>query len=100
MVPITGNTPEDEIMANEAAANFCVPKKSMDSFVARKAPLFAEADVLGFSKTLNVHPGLVVGQLQHRTGRYELLRKYLVKVRSTIMPNALVDGWGQVAPVT
>lgn len=91
--------PEEERVANESAANFCVPKKSMDSFVARKAPFFAERDILGFSKTLNIHPGLVAGQLGHRTGKFERFRKHLVKMRSIVCPGAMVDGWGDVAPI-
>jgi HTH-type transcriptional regulator/antitoxin HigA len=48
---------------------------------------------------LQVHPGLVAGQLQHRTGRYERFRTHLAKVRSVVLPNVLHDGWGDVAPV-
>ncbi|MFC2018563.1 XRE family transcriptional regulator [Chloroflexota bacterium] len=88
----------DEQVANQAASDFCVPSKSMNSFIERKAPLFTERDMLGFARSLNIHPGLVVGQLQHRTGRYELFRKYLVKVRSIIAPSSIVDGWGDIAP--
>lgn len=91
--------PEEECIANQAAADFCVPKKSMDSFIARKSPLFTERDVIGFSRKLNLHPGLIVGQLQHRTGRYELFRKHLVKIRTVVAPSAIVDGWGDIAPV-
>lgn len=90
---------EDERIANAAAAEFCVPQKTMDQFIARKAPFFAERDILGVAATLRVHPGLVAGQLQHRTGRYDRFRNHLVKMRSIVAPNALVDGWGDVAPV-
>src|SRR5262249_8508108 len=41
---------EDERVANEAAAEFCVPKKMLDAFVARKAPFFNEADIIAFSR--------------------------------------------------
>jgi HTH-type transcriptional regulator/antitoxin HigA len=95
----TTNIPKEENIANQAAADFCVPKKSMDSFIARKSPLFTERDVIGFSRTLNLHPGLIVGQLQHHTGRYELFRKYLVKIKDIVAPNAIVDGWGDIAPI-
>jgi HTH-type transcriptional regulator / antitoxin HigA len=97
-----GNGPdvaEDERIANTAAAEFCVPKKTMDSFIARKSPFFAERDILGVAATLQVHPGLVAGQLQNRTGRYDRFRNHLVKVRSIVAPNAIVDGWGDVAPI-
>jgi HTH-type transcriptional regulator/antitoxin HigA len=90
---------EDERIANEAAADFCVPAKSLQSFVARKAPVYAERDIIGFSRTLRIHPGLVAGQLQHKTGRYDRFKNHIVKVRSIVAPNAIVDGWGDVAPV-
>jgi HTH-type transcriptional regulator / antitoxin HigA len=90
---------DEERVANEAGAEFCVPRVQIDRFIARKAPFFAERDLLGFAKTLGVHPGLVAGQLQHRIGRYDLFRNHLVKIRSSIAPNAMVDGWGNVAPV-
>lgn len=91
--------PEEERVANEAAANFCVPKKNLDSFIARKAPFFAERDLLGFAATLHIHPGLVAGQLAHRTGRFERFRKHLVKIRNIVAPGAIIDGWGEIAPI-
>ena len=90
---------DDERIANSAAAEFCVPKKTMDAFIARKAPFFAERDILGVAATLRVHPGLVAGQLQHQTMRYDRFRNHLVKVRSIVAPSALVDGWGDVVPL-
>ncbi|HMQ03538.1 MAG TPA: HigA family addiction module antitoxin [Pyrinomonadaceae bacterium] len=90
---------EEERMANEAAAEFCVPKKKMDKFVAVKAPFFSEKDLLGFAKTIKVHPGIVAGRLQYETGRYDRFRNHQVKMRSIITPNAYVDGWGNVYPL-
>jgi HTH-type transcriptional regulator/antitoxin HigA len=90
---------EDERVANAAAADFCVPAKLMKSFIDRKAPFFAEQDVLGFAALLKVHPGLVAGQLRHATARYDRFANHLVKIRSVITPNAVVDGWGDVAPI-
>lgn len=91
--------PEQERIANSAAAEFCVPAKSMEAFIARKAPFFAERDIRSLATALRIHPGLVAGQLQHRTGRYDRFRDHLVKVRSVVSPGAAVDGWGDVAPV-
>jgi len=93
------NVPEEERAANAAAAEFCVPQRSMKQFIDRKAPYFAERDIIGFARTLKIHPGLVAGQLQHKTKRYDRFRDHLVKVRAAIAPSALVDGWGDVAPV-
>lgn len=91
--------PEEEKVANEAAADFCVPRAKLDNFIDRKAPMFAERDIRGFATTLQVHPGIIAGQLQNKTGRYDLFRNHLVKIRSIVIPNAYVDGWGNVAPV-
>jgi HTH-type transcriptional regulator/antitoxin HigA len=91
--------PELERLANEAAADFLVPRKKLDGFIARKAPYFAERDILGFANTMQVHPGIVAGLLQHKTGRYDRFRSHLVKIRHHIAPSAVVDGWGDVAPV-
>ena len=90
---------EEERIANEIAADFCVPQDSLRRFIARKDPFFAERDVLGFARTLGVHPGLVAGQLQRHTGNYNRFRKHLVKMRAIVSPSAVVDGWGDVAPV-
>jgi HTH-type transcriptional regulator/antitoxin HigA len=91
--------PEEERVANDAAAEFCVSQVKLSKFIDRKAPFFAERDLIGFSRTLGVHPGLVAGQLQHKTGRYDLFRHHLSRIRSSVSPNAMVDGWGDVAPV-
>ena len=90
---------EEERLANAAASEFCVPRRDMDEFVARKSPYFAERDIVSFARTIGVHPGLVAGQLQHITKRYDRFRDHQVKVRSHIAPSAMVDGWGDVAPV-
>jgi HTH-type transcriptional regulator/antitoxin HigA len=93
------NVPEEERVANEAAADFCVPQSSLERFIQLKSPFFAERDIRGFAATYKIHPGLVAGQLQNKTGRYDLFRNHLVKIRSAVAPNAMVDGWGDVAPV-
>ncbi|MEX1254270.1 MAG: helix-turn-helix domain-containing protein [Dehalococcoidia bacterium] len=90
---------EQERAANAAAADFCVPEDQLKRFIARKAPFFAERDILGFARTLRVHPGIVAGQLQHETGRYERFRSHLVKIRDMVRPSAIVDGWGDIVPV-
>ena len=90
---------EEERIAHKAAIEFCIPQKKLDSFIARKSPFFKESDIIGFANTINVHPGLVAGQLQHRSGRYDRFRSHLVKIRHIISKSALVDGWGDVAPL-
>jgi HTH-type transcriptional regulator/antitoxin HigA len=90
---------EEERIANEAATEFCVPASKLNSFIARKSPFFNERDIIGFAGVLNIHPGLVAGQLQHKTGRYDRFRQHLVKIRDCVRPCAMVDGWGDIAPV-
>jgi HTH-type transcriptional regulator/antitoxin HigA len=94
------DVPEEERAANEAAQNFSVPTAKMDAFIARKAPFFAERDLLAFASLLGVHPGIVAGQLQHRTNRYDRFRQYLSSVRDHVRTGAAVDGWGDAYPLT
>jgi HTH-type transcriptional regulator/antitoxin HigA len=89
---------DEERVANAAAAEFCVSQKALSNFIARKAPFFAERDIIGFARTQQVHPGLVAGQIQHRTGQYDRFRAHQVKIRSIVRPSAMTDGWGDVAP--
>jgi HTH-type transcriptional regulator/antitoxin HigA len=91
--------PQEERIANSAAAEFCISQDDLLEFIAGKNPYISERDILTFAKRLEVHPGLVVGQIHSRTGRYEFLRRYLVKIRQFILPGAITDGWGHVFPV-
>lgn len=89
-----GDLPECERLANEAGAEFCVPAAELENFIARVQPYFSEEKVLRFAQRINVHPGLVVGQLQRKLDRHDFLRKHQVKVRALVLPSADVDGWG------
>ncbi|MFY2843638.1 HigA family addiction module antitoxin [Achromobacter ruhlandii] len=86
----------EERMANEAAADFCVPRKEMENFEARVAPYFSDERVMLFAKRLEVHVGIVAGQLRKRLNRYDRWSKYLVKVRHIAIQSAPTDGWGNV----
>lgn len=99
-----GRQPDDELedqerIANEEAREFCVPKKDMDAFIARKAPYFSERDLIGFAKALKIHPGIVAGQLQFRTRKFTHFRSHLASVREFVIPAAEVDGWGNIHPI-
>ncbi len=54
---------EDERLADEFAANTLIPEKEYVEFVGRKS--FDYSAVRSFAKTIGVHPGIVVGRLQH-----------------------------------
>jgi HTH-type transcriptional regulator/antitoxin HigA len=92
-------TSEEERIANAAAADFCVPKDAMENFYKKKQPFFMKQDVLGFAAAQQRHPGLVVGQLQYRGGRFDRFREYLHKVRDHVIRAGTVDGWNYVFPV-
>lgn len=100
---VSGAVNEAEKAANLAASVFVVPTAKLDSFLARKGPYISERDVVGFAGVLGTHPAIVVGQLQHKTGKYQLFRKYLVPVRKHILEapgmRGAIDGWGTVARV-
>ena len=88
----------EETLANEEAANFCVPTNKMENFFLRKKPFFPEREVIAFSKIVRTHPGLVVGQLQRRMDRYDILRQHLVKVKDHLASSMMFDGWGDIIP--
>ncbi|MGA9531457.1 MAG: HigA family addiction module antitoxin [Anaerolineales bacterium] len=85
--------------ANSAAAEFCVSQDELDDFIARKDPYFSRKEVLSFAKRLGVDPGLVVGQLQWKTKRFDLFRAQLVPIRDQITSVAMTDGYGNAIPV-
>lgn len=92
-----GDQSEEERLANEAAAHFCVPRDELESFFTRKFPFISEKDVIGFARRIQRHPGIVVGQLQRKMDRYNWLARYKVKVRQHVVTASVVDGWGAPA---
>jgi HTH-type transcriptional regulator/antitoxin HigA len=78
----------------EIAAEFCVPASALDAFIARRAPFITKDAMIAFADELEVHPGILAGLLQARTGRYEHFSSYQVKVRPVIARHATCDGWG------
>jgi HTH-type transcriptional regulator/antitoxin HigA len=89
---------DQEILANTAAAEFCTPQKELANFIARHDPYFSRKSLLGFSKRLFIHPGVVAGQLQRKTQRYELFRNLLVPIRNLLTPVSMTDGYGFELP--
>jgi HTH-type transcriptional regulator/antitoxin HigA len=93
-----------EKKADDFAVNFLVPQKELSNFMIRVQPLYSKSKIMGFAKRNGVHPGIVVGQLQH-LGRekggldYSNCREMLVKIRHIIITSALTDGYGQLLPM-
>jgi HTH-type transcriptional regulator / antitoxin HigA len=89
--------PEAELKADEFAASFSIPRAELDSFIARVRPLFSKTRIQAFAARQNVHPGLVVGQLQHRRViPYSHSREMLAKIRHVLTEVAITDGFGSI----
>jgi len=94
-IPDAAKTPVERRADREAAAMF-VPPKELESFVLRVAPLFSKERIIQFANKIKIHPGIIVGQLQHRGEiGFHANREMLVKVRSLVVPAAVTDGWGE-----
>ncbi len=89
----------DEQKADAYAEATGVDQRELDSFVARVGPIYSFAQIRGFAAKLNVHLGLVIGQLHHR-GELEYThgRRFLVPIRTHLVSVALTDGWGTLLP--
>ncbi|MBF0293480.1 MAG: ImmA/IrrE family metallo-endopeptidase [Nitrospinae bacterium] len=97
----TGDTAgnQEEEIANNAASEFCIPQREVKSFYDRKWPFISARDVVAFAMRMNVHPGIIVGQIQRRAKRWDFLRDYQVKIRHLLLPYIYVDGWGDIPQV-
>jgi HTH-type transcriptional regulator/antitoxin HigA len=91
---------EAERIANEQAVNSLISAPEMKSFIRRVGPFYSRERIVQFANRIRIHPGIIVGQLQHREEiGYSASREFLVKVRDVVTSTALTDGWNQtVAP--
>jgi HTH-type transcriptional regulator / antitoxin HigA len=85
---------ECEESANRKSAEHCVPQKQMRDFILRHDPMFSEKNMLGFSKLMRRHPGIIAGQIQRRTNRWDLFKKHQPRIRHILTQTALTDGYG------
>ena len=89
-----------EDRANYEAAATLVPPDELESLIRRLSPLYSANRIVQFANKIRMHPGIIVGQLQHREEvGYQALRSFLVKIRGVITATALTDGWGYTAEV-
>jgi HTH-type transcriptional regulator / antitoxin HigA len=91
------NINECEKNANRSAADHCVPLGAMRDFILRHNPMFSEKHMLGFARILKRHPGIVAGQIQRQTGRWDLFKKHQPRIRQIITQTALTDGYGKTS---
>lgn len=91
--------PESERVADAFAIESLIPQSEVEDFISRVGPLYTKLKIQAFAKVQKVHPGIVVGQLQHRGEiSYAHNREMLVKIRHVITAAALTDGWGATLP--
>lgn len=91
---------EIEGIVDSLAADTLIPSAELDNFIARVHPLYSKQRIRGFASRIKVHPGIVVGQLQHRDKiDWSHSREMLAKVRQIITGVTLTDGWGHLVPV-
>lgn len=95
IVAVVSPDDERERLANQRAADLLVPQDELAEFIKRVSPLYAATRIIQFAHRIRMHPGIIVGQLQHRGElRYSAHRDLLVKIRNMATNTALTDGWG------
>ena len=83
-----------EKRANQHAASKLIPHEEMEQFIARVKPFFSEASIRDFAERMRVHPGIVVGQLQHQgLIPWSMFSGYKSHIREFIVPSARADGF-------
>jgi HTH-type transcriptional regulator/antitoxin HigA len=60
---INSDSNEEEIQADRFAAGILIPEERYKEF--RQTALFDENSIMDFAKNIDIHPGIVVGRLQH-----------------------------------
>ncbi len=89
-----------ERRADNEAASALVPSDKLDSFILRVGPLYSKTRINQFANRIKIHPGIIVGQLQHRGEMgYSTNREMLVKVREIAASSAVTDGWGRTIAI-
>lgn len=87
---------EIEQRANEVAAETLVPQKLLEAFVVQHGQRLSKSRIIQFSREVSIHPGIVLGQLQHRgVVNWSRGREMLVSIREEVADAALTDGWGR-----
>lgn len=89
---------EEELIADRAAQEFLIPRDTLQSFIDRKAPYISERDVMAFSARMQIHPAVVVGQIQHALDKWNWRKKHIKKVRERLVTWEHTDGWGKSLP--
>jgi len=96
---VCSSTLTEEREADEFARRNIIRPSAIRSFIERKSPIYSAEDIKAFAMTQNLHPAIVVGQLQRRREvPYSNFRNMLAPIRDYITPVAPTDGWGVTTP--
>lgn len=86
--------PTQERRANSHAANYCIDGRMLDQWMSTSTRVSSRDSILTFANKLGVHPGLVVGQLQHHAViPYSFYRDLLEKIRPFVIETTPTDGF-------
>lgn len=97
---LTEAKPDYERRADMEAARALLPPDKLDSFIVRVSPLYSKSRINQFANRMQIHPGIIVGQLHHRGEvDWKANRDMLAKVREIVTSTALTDGWGKTISV-
>ena len=92
--------PEYERQIDLHAAQALIAQDQLEDFIVRNGPIFSNKSIRGFASRIGIHPGIVVGQLQHRGElEHSNFRRLLVPVRDFVTGAAITDGWGRPVPL-
>jgi len=90
----TDEKPEVERKADRMATSLLIPTRTLQAFIDRHGPRFSKQVIRGFAQELDIHPGVLVGQLQYRKAiSYSHSREMLSPVREIVTEVADTDGW-------
>ncbi len=88
--------PAFERRADEESAAMLIDPEKLKSFILRVSPMYSKERINQFANRIKMHPGIIVGQLQHRKQiGWHANRDMLAKIRNIVIPAAVTDGWGE-----
>lgn len=78
--------PRSEQEADHRASEWLVRSEALEEFIRRTRPYYSRGRIVGFAEEIGVHPGIIVGRLQHlREIEYSHNRALLTRIRKTLM---------------
>ncbi len=91
---------EMEERANKEAASFLINQEKLNKFIKAYSPYYSTVRINQLATQLEVHPGIIVGQLQFRKEiDWRHHHAAMAKVRELATMTAFTDGWGHPVPV-